>query len=772
MSEENRLSASPPAFPRAAHLHAWFLQHPHPAQAIDEAAWRAWALRATQRLGKDRTIHSLALALGLTWPRTRAEQVLADFATITLRQLEQSHGLGRMEIATLLTSVAFASGAYGTGEHSANAFPSETEAALGLSDRLLASLFESLQPREADVVMRRFGLGGYERATLDSVGQDKAFQVSRERIRQIETTALGKLRLSPHYEMLRRTLHNDAETIWAELTQDAPVLRASQLSEAESHLAPVRSLAIALVHRKLSRWIEQHATRLVSGWYLAPLPVAVVRSLSTRLLKVLRHRNQPVLFSRLCRSLESEPTAVHVAIECNPRISNILGYVYEGSRTRRRRRRARVHRLLAQRHRLECTPGFVIAGLYTGAFPDDRCSIRDLETVMRDSPHLFLRCAEEGWIALSSHTSPPFEAIPRWLVHEDSEAPAEEDEGARQQGSSNTSGATLSEFLRSTLLREGPLHISKILALCLAHFGSRHPVSSIPAVITQGNYVRLAPGVWGLPHHVSLLSDNTTHSSPVLLSEADCRMYTRSRHAGELATIYPMWTPAMEYHWATWAQHNASPELFSSFLFVADPTTWPVPNEVQRQWQDIKNERGQYRLRDPLKYHLAESLPPLKNLLRIAATAYARGHISWISANRLVGRRIDSHRSATSLAILIELRVVESAGHWQERHAATSACANFVDRLVDELHETGLLEWDSDVGHEVSTLVARSGQTPHHTWAPEPELLALRAALETPSTTLADHPDGDFSDLLDGNSRLDEGATTLNPDIQRFLDEP
>ena len=200
--------------------------------------------------------------------------------------------------------------------------------------------------------------------------------------------------------------------------------------------------------------------------------------------------------------------------------------------------------------------------------------------------------------------------------------------------------------------------------------------------------------------------------------------------------------PGMEYRWVTWAHGNASPELFSSLVFIADPTTWPVPKEVQRQWQNIKNERGQYRLRDPLKYHLAESLPPLKNLLRIAATAYAQGHISWVSANRVVGRRIDSHRSATSLAILIELGLIESAGHWQERHAATSACGNFVDRLVAELHETGLLEWDSDVGREVSTLAARSGQTPHHSWAAEPELLALRAALETPSSTSADRSDG------------------------------
>ena len=250
------------------------------------------SLAHPQRWGKERTIESLAFALGLVWPRTRAEQVLGDFTTITLRQLEQADGLGRIKIATLLTCVAFASGAYGAGERAANVFSTETDAELGVSDRLLASLVERLQPREADVVKRRFGLGGYERATLESIGQDEAFQVSRERIRQIETAALRKLRHSPRYGTLRRALHEDAETIWAELTQNAPVLRASQLSEAASHLAPAQLFAIALVHRKLSRWLEQHATRLMSGWYRAPLAVADVRSLSTRLLTVIR-RSQP-----------------------------------------------------------------------------------------------------------------------------------------------------------------------------------------------------------------------------------------------------------------------------------------------------------------------------------------------------------------------------------------------------------------------------------------------------------------------------------------------
>ncbi len=390
---------------------------------------------------------------------------------------------------------------------------------------------------------------------------------------------------------------------------------------------------------------------------------------------------------------------------------------------------------------------------------------------MQDSPHLFLRCAEEGWIALTTRTAWPRNPVQHGLVREASTTNVNEKETeAGGRGDSDDSDATLNNFVRSTLLRKGPLHMSEIVALCLGRFGRSRAASSVAAMLIQGNYVRLAPGVWGLPRQVSLVSKDT-YWSRVLLSEPDCRMYTRSRHAGEAPQVYPMWTPAMEYQWVTWAQNNASPELFSSLLVVADPTTWPVAPEVQREWRKIKSTDGRYRLRDPLKYHLAEFLPTLKNLLRIAAAAYARGHVSWVTANRVVGRRIDSHRAATSLAILIELGIVEAPGHWQERHVTTNACGDFVGTLVAELHETGCLEWASNLGREVAERIGRAGERPHQSWAPEPELLALRAGLQRPSAVVTDPSDRNIPDILDQNSRLDEGATTLNPDLQRFLDE-
>ena len=53
-------------------------------------------------------------------------------------------------------------------------------------------MLKGLSPREREVIILRFGLETGKPMTLEEVG--KRFNVTRERIRQIETAALRKLR--------------------------------------------------------------------------------------------------------------------------------------------------------------------------------------------------------------------------------------------------------------------------------------------------------------------------------------------------------------------------------------------------------------------------------------------------------------------------------------------------------------------------------------------------------------------------------------------------
>jgi RNA polymerase primary sigma factor len=62
-------------------------------------------------------------------------------------------------------------------------------------------VLKSLSPREAKILQMRFGVGGSRPHTLDEVG--RAFMLTRERIRQIESKALSKLRRSSRSQALK-----------------------------------------------------------------------------------------------------------------------------------------------------------------------------------------------------------------------------------------------------------------------------------------------------------------------------------------------------------------------------------------------------------------------------------------------------------------------------------------------------------------------------------------------------------------------------------------
>ena len=84
--------------------------------------------------------------------------------------------------------------------------PVDSATVEGLKETTHAVL-AGLTPREAKVLRMRFGIGMNTDHTLEEVG--KQFDVTRERIRQIEAKALRKLRHPTRSEQLRSFLLED-----------------------------------------------------------------------------------------------------------------------------------------------------------------------------------------------------------------------------------------------------------------------------------------------------------------------------------------------------------------------------------------------------------------------------------------------------------------------------------------------------------------------------------------------------------------------------------
>ena len=91
-------------------------------------------------------------------------------------------------------------------EDQATMAPSDSAVYASLRDAT-KDVLDTLTPREAKVLRMRFGIEMNTDHTLEEVG--KQFDVTRERIRQIEAKALRKLRHPSRSERLRSFLDNN-----------------------------------------------------------------------------------------------------------------------------------------------------------------------------------------------------------------------------------------------------------------------------------------------------------------------------------------------------------------------------------------------------------------------------------------------------------------------------------------------------------------------------------------------------------------------------------
>ena len=179
----------------------WWIRRAISRSIADQARLIRLPVHVTDTLGRiNKTRGTLRERLGRM--PTRAE--LAEAMTMTEEKLSELLR-GAIEPLSLETPI----GEEGESRladliPSTDATNPMVEATRGaLRDELMAALDE-LTPREKDVVMLRYGMDGDEPRTLEEVG--RALEVTRERVRQIEASALAKLRKRGRNRKLRELI--------------------------------------------------------------------------------------------------------------------------------------------------------------------------------------------------------------------------------------------------------------------------------------------------------------------------------------------------------------------------------------------------------------------------------------------------------------------------------------------------------------------------------------------------------------------------------------
>jgi RNA polymerase primary sigma factor len=136
---------------------------------------RRVALQMSEELGREPTDDELAEEIGI------ASEKIARLKTVSIRPASLDAPLSDDELTEFGESVA--DEAAGT--------PFELLRDKDLQNKV-GGLLDELDDREKKIISQRFGFDGGKRSTLQEIG--RRLGVSRERIRQLENTALAKLR--------------------------------------------------------------------------------------------------------------------------------------------------------------------------------------------------------------------------------------------------------------------------------------------------------------------------------------------------------------------------------------------------------------------------------------------------------------------------------------------------------------------------------------------------------------------------------------------------
>lgn len=169
---------------------------------------------------------------------------------------------------------------------------------------LLSNLFLVLTDKESTVIKRRFALQGQQKQTLEKIG--KHFNVTRERIRQIESIALGKLRRT-----VRTTRLDEVnELAKAVLRGHGGVMREDDLiSEVLKQIKGSSDMDGAVLRLSFSIDSEMVAGKrsntYVPFWRLESLSMQDIGLIVTNIVKILKKRKSCMTTDELVSAIQS-----------------------------------------------------------------------------------------------------------------------------------------------------------------------------------------------------------------------------------------------------------------------------------------------------------------------------------------------------------------------------------------------------------------------------------------------------------------------------------
>lgn len=193
---------------------------------------------------------------------------------------------------------------------------------------VLTSLFKRLSSKEVEVLVRRFGLQGKKKETLEDIGN--SFQVTRERIRQIESAAVKKLQQADSFEDAVKPVDH---VLFLALSKYGGIMTEEMLLEAtltsnkqtDTNRSAMLFIMGELLKDKYARVPENK--EFASGWRLKATNIEWVRDAITAMTASMKEVGAPTTIDEFVTGFKSTSFYAENEDKLEPEVMDALIHV-------------------------------------------------------------------------------------------------------------------------------------------------------------------------------------------------------------------------------------------------------------------------------------------------------------------------------------------------------------------------------------------------------------------------------------------------------------
>lgn len=173
----------------------------------------------------------------------------------------------------------------------------------------VSTLLKYLTNKEEDVLRRRFGLNGQPKETLESIG--KSYQVTRERIRQIESTADKKIKSLKEFSDISVQLEHVITNV---LKKNGGIMEENSLLEqllSFSSNNPINyNCVLFILEELLSHKIKRTTPSTVfkKSWSVPHVSLEFVAQTINKIIDIIKGENKPLTTEKLLEKFYANPS--------------------------------------------------------------------------------------------------------------------------------------------------------------------------------------------------------------------------------------------------------------------------------------------------------------------------------------------------------------------------------------------------------------------------------------------------------------------------------